>query len=154
QILSWVGDNASSNDTQNMALGENPNNSFDTVNRVRCFNHTLNLAVKAFLKPFDLPEKKKKPVNDAASTHSSDSDNDNDDLNDFALEDEDDLPDLADAFASDRLDQEDDSDNSAWDDLDEEERTELLLATDSVKQVILRVRRSLYHSAVNLNSCS
>ncbi|KAJ6610521.1 hypothetical protein B0H10DRAFT_1811487, partial [Mycena sp. CBHHK59/15] len=98
QILSWVGDNTSSNDTQNTALGENPNNSFDTVNRVRCFNHTLNLAVKAFLKPFDLPEKKKKPVNDAASTHSSDSDNDNDDLNDFALEDEDDLPDLADAL--------------------------------------------------------
>ncbi|KAJ7768983.1 hypothetical protein B0H16DRAFT_1245185, partial [Mycena metata] len=45
KILAWAGDNASSNDTQNTALGADPNNSYDPVNRVRCFNHTLNLAV-------------------------------------------------------------------------------------------------------------
>ncbi|KAJ7192442.1 hypothetical protein GGX14DRAFT_304208, partial [Mycena pura] len=45
KILAWTGDNATSNDTQNTALANNPNNSFDAVNRVRCFNHTLNLAV-------------------------------------------------------------------------------------------------------------
>ncbi|KAJ7190629.1 hypothetical protein GGX14DRAFT_339402, partial [Mycena pura] len=45
KILAWTGDNATSNDTQNTALANNPNNSFDAVNHVRCFNHTLNLAV-------------------------------------------------------------------------------------------------------------
>ncbi|KAJ7501886.1 hypothetical protein B0H11DRAFT_1641207, partial [Mycena galericulata] len=45
KILAWAGDNASSNDTQNTSLGQDPNNSYDAVNRVRCFNHTLNLAV-------------------------------------------------------------------------------------------------------------
>ncbi|KAJ7786902.1 hypothetical protein B0H14DRAFT_2218220, partial [Mycena olivaceomarginata] len=45
KILAWTGDNATSNDTQNTALSDNPNNSFDSVNRVRCFAHTLNLAV-------------------------------------------------------------------------------------------------------------
>jgi hypothetical protein len=34
------------------ALSLNPNNTFDNVNRVRCFNHTINLAVKALLHPF------------------------------------------------------------------------------------------------------
>lgn len=34
------------------ALSLNPNNTFDNVNRVRCFNHTINLAVKALLRPF------------------------------------------------------------------------------------------------------
>ncbi|KAJ7686054.1 hypothetical protein B0H14DRAFT_2230937, partial [Mycena olivaceomarginata] len=45
KILAWTGDNASSNDTQNISLGDSPNNSFEAVNRVRCYNHTLNLAV-------------------------------------------------------------------------------------------------------------
>ncbi|KAJ7767087.1 hypothetical protein B0H14DRAFT_2264292, partial [Mycena olivaceomarginata] len=52
QILAWTGDNASSNDTQNTSLGDSPNNSFEAVNRVHCYNHTLNLSVQAFLHPF------------------------------------------------------------------------------------------------------
>ncbi|KAJ7052448.1 hypothetical protein C8F01DRAFT_920335, partial [Mycena amicta] len=45
KILAWTGDNATSNDTQNTTLGDNPNNSFDADNCVRCFNHILNLAI-------------------------------------------------------------------------------------------------------------
>ncbi|KAJ7362868.1 hypothetical protein DFH08DRAFT_629038, partial [Mycena albidolilacea] len=45
KILAWTGDNATSNDTQNTALGRSSENDFDAFNRVRCFNHTINLAV-------------------------------------------------------------------------------------------------------------
>ncbi|KAJ7804947.1 hypothetical protein B0H14DRAFT_2246771, partial [Mycena olivaceomarginata] len=45
KILAWTGDNVSSNDTQTAAMDESPNNSFDAINRVRCFWHTLNLSV-------------------------------------------------------------------------------------------------------------
>lgn len=139
-MLSWVGDNATSNDTQNDALGANPNNSFDPVNRVRCFNHTLNLAVKAFLVPFAPPEKKK-TGNDKSATSSPD-DDDDDTMTDFALEEDDDLPDLADVSFSDGPDQDNDEDISAWDELGDEERVELLKETDSVKVVISNVRPS------------
>ena len=46
-------DNATSNDKQTTAL-DNLNNSFDSVNRVRCFNHTLQLSVKTLIKPFNV----------------------------------------------------------------------------------------------------
>ncbi|KAJ7366042.1 hypothetical protein DFH08DRAFT_620356, partial [Mycena albidolilacea] len=42
---SLTGDNATSNDTQNTALCRSSENDFDAFNRVRCFNHTINLAV-------------------------------------------------------------------------------------------------------------
>ncbi|KAJ7331047.1 hypothetical protein DFH08DRAFT_617978, partial [Mycena albidolilacea] len=45
KILAWTGDNATSNDTQNTALDRSSENDFDAANRVRCFNHTMNLAV-------------------------------------------------------------------------------------------------------------
>ncbi|KAJ7923913.1 hypothetical protein B0H13DRAFT_1566850, partial [Mycena leptocephala] len=45
KILAVTGDNATSNDTQVVSLSENPNNAFERVNRVRCFNHTINLSV-------------------------------------------------------------------------------------------------------------
>ncbi|TFK48642.1 hypothetical protein OE88DRAFT_1613908, partial [Heliocybe sulcata] len=42
KILSFNGDNATSNDTQTDAL-HRAKNSFHKANRVRCFNHTINL---------------------------------------------------------------------------------------------------------------
>ncbi|KAG6818456.1 hypothetical protein H0H92_002715, partial [Tricholoma furcatifolium] len=51
KIMAINADNATSNDTQTDRLESLPN-SFSGVNRVRCFNHTLNLAVKALLRPF------------------------------------------------------------------------------------------------------
>ncbi|KAJ7576300.1 hypothetical protein C8J56DRAFT_758721, partial [Mycena floridula] len=57
-ILSFTGDNATSNDKQTKFLSNRPENSFKAVNQVRCFNHTLNLAVKSLLRPFQRPAMK------------------------------------------------------------------------------------------------
>jgi len=86
-----VGDNATSNDTQMTALSNNPNNIFSEVNRVRCFNHTINLAVKSLLRPFQIITRRD------GSTASLD-------LDDF------DLPDLE-SVSHDSDDEENDSDD-------------------------------------------
>lgn len=51
QVLAFNGDNATSNDKQAACLHNLPN-SFDEVNRVRCFNHTMQLSARSLLKPF------------------------------------------------------------------------------------------------------
>ena len=45
-------DNASSNDTQTTKLAALPN-LFEVHNRVQCFNHTIQLAAKALLRPLN-----------------------------------------------------------------------------------------------------
>jgi hypothetical protein len=52
--MSFNGDNATSNDKQTETLDTLPN-SFHKFNRVRCFNHTMQLSAKALLKPFSGP---------------------------------------------------------------------------------------------------
>ena len=47
-----IADNATSNDTQREDLTEMAN-SFEEVNHVRCFNHTLQLSAKALMLPFN-----------------------------------------------------------------------------------------------------
>ncbi|KAF7348841.1 Dimer-Tnp-hAT domain-containing protein [Mycena venus] len=152
KFLAWTGDNATSNDTQNTALGDSPNNSFKAVNRVHCFAHTLNLAVQAFLRPFSPPKKKKggkgKDGDDTDDDNDDNSSDSGSDINDFDLEDDEDLPDLAD-ISTDSLDNVDDVNDSAWEAMDEVERVMLLEETDSVKQVITRIRKlafSIIHS--------
>jgi hypothetical protein len=137
KILGWVGDNATSNDTQNTALGDNPNNAFDSANRVRCFAHTLNLAVSAFLRPFSPPSKKKKKGTAAGDDEGSE--DEEDETSPFILEDDDDMPDLVSVSSVDGGEEDDERDTSAWDAMDIQEREELLKETDSVKQVITRV---------------
>ena len=56
QILAFNGDNATSIDKQTEFLNGYPN-SFESINCVQCFNHTLQLSVKAPLKPFGAPPK-------------------------------------------------------------------------------------------------
>jgi hypothetical protein len=147
QILAWTGDNASSNDTQNTSLGDSPNNSFEAVNRVRCYNHTLNLSVQAFLRPFSPPPLKKSgkgkgkardDTEDTDDNNDYDTDDSDSDINDGDLEDDEQLPDLAD-ISTDPLDNVDDVDDSAWEAMEEAERAALLAETDSVKQVITRM---------------
>jgi hypothetical protein len=122
QILAWTGDNALSNDTLNTSLGDSPNNSFEAVNRVRCYNHTLNLSVQAFLCPFSPPPPKKGSKGKGKARDDTDDTDDNDDydtddsdsdIKDGDLEDNKELPDLAD-ISTDPLDNVDDVDNSAW----------------------------------------
>ncbi|KAF7340927.1 Dimer-Tnp-hAT domain-containing protein [Mycena sanguinolenta] len=73
KILSWAGDNASSNDTQTITMSNIQTNSFNKRNRVRCFTHTLNLVAKSILKPFSAPKKKKKTGEDDAGDNDTDS---------------------------------------------------------------------------------
>ncbi|KAL1684501.1 hypothetical protein GGG16DRAFT_33608, partial [Schizophyllum commune] len=58
QVLSVVGDNASPNDKMTKFVDENPSNSFREDARVRCFNHTIQLAANALLYPFGTFRKK------------------------------------------------------------------------------------------------
>lgn len=51
QILTFVGDNATSNDKQTTRLHRLPN-LFESVNHIPCFNHTMQLSAKALLRPF------------------------------------------------------------------------------------------------------
>ena len=53
KILACNYDNAASNDTQVVELARLPN-TFDESNRIRCFNHTLQLSAKTLLKPFNV----------------------------------------------------------------------------------------------------
>src|ERR1700690_1425409 len=50
-MLSYNGDNTTSNDMQTVALAKKKN-SFEECNRGRCFNHTVKLAGNALLRPF------------------------------------------------------------------------------------------------------
>jgi hypothetical protein len=52
KILAVNADNATSNDKQTTKL-DALNNSFEEANRVRCFNHTLQLSAKSLLAPFN-----------------------------------------------------------------------------------------------------
>ncbi|KAK7034802.1 dimer-Tnp-hAT domain-containing protein [Favolaschia claudopus] len=84
KILSWTGDNASSNDTQTTAMSAMPTNSFRKSHRVRCFAHTINLIVKSILKPFSAADKKKKKDGDGDNDNSNTGNDDNDSIPDLA----------------------------------------------------------------------
>ncbi|KAJ6526308.1 hypothetical protein B0H19DRAFT_970611, partial [Mycena capillaripes] len=103
-ILSWTGDNASSNDTQTTAMSDIPTNSFNKRNRVRCFAHTLNLVAKSILRPFSAPEKKKKTGEDNGGDNDTDS-----------------LPDLVSVSDSDSFDGAFDDDDEEMDSAEEED---------------------------------
>ena len=53
KILAVNANNATANDTQTTKLDQ-LDNRFDEENRVRCFNHTLQLSAKALLQPFNI----------------------------------------------------------------------------------------------------
>ena len=58
QILSITGDNVSNNDTMIQYLGDALDEFPGPANQTRCFVHTVNLVVKAILKPFDVQRTK------------------------------------------------------------------------------------------------
>ncbi|KAJ7598263.1 hypothetical protein C8J56DRAFT_769503, partial [Mycena floridula] len=129
QILAFTGDNATSNDTQTQCLSDNENNSFDIDNRVWCFNHMLNLAVKSLLHPFQRPVRK-----DGSEIVL--------DVTDF------DIPELEDVSDDDEallggLDDDKDDEDQGFDELElisETERTMALGEMDVVKETINKVR--------------
>jgi hypothetical protein len=121
-------DNATSNDTQGETLAEMPN-LFDLENRVRCFNHTLQLSAKTLLCPFNVG---------LGKTTEDDDNDDMDDLLDEELDDANDnddndgLPDVPDV---------DDIDDGIdeMDELDANEQEEMLADMAAVRQTVTKV---------------
>jgi hypothetical protein len=124
--LTFTGDNAKTNDVQTDRLEEFPN-TFESVNRIRCFNHIMQLSAKALMKSFTSP---------AASGDNDDNDDDIDIINpviaDFAGDDDGD---------SDGCSNDDDygGDVPAFNALDGEEREELLANTEVVHETLSKV---------------
>jgi hypothetical protein len=138
--MSFNGDNATSNDKQTKFLNALPN-SFNQFNRVRCFNHTMQLSAKALLKPFSGP----------AVT-----DDDDLDVNAASTDDDDDLPALEDLEDDSGDENDDDNDEGGNDEgndkeeeedaleiLDAEEREALLENTAVVRTTLDKVSQYL-----------
>jgi len=123
-------DNATSNNTQSETLAGMAN-SYNEVNRVRCFNHTLQLSAKALLRPFNTALGKAadgdEGLEDADAIFDDDDESDDDET-----EEGDGLPDIPD---------EDDSDDEVdeLEELDEETREQLIVDTETVRQTVSKV---------------
>ena len=131
QILTFNGDNATSNDKQTTALDKLPN-SFEAANRVRCFNHTIQLSAKALLKPFS-----------ASPKDNNESNNDDEDLEEgpeIHYEDpEDDRSDDNGNDEQEEEEEEEEEEEDPLDELDEEAREQLLEDTVAVRMTLNKV---------------
>jgi hypothetical protein len=119
-------------------------NAFDKVNRVRCFNHTLQISAKTLIRPFNAGLS---PIK-AEDGDNIDFGNDNDGVfEDEGLDDADD--DMGDGEEEPNDYAEDDEDVLA--DLDADQRVELLESTATVRSVVSKVCPILSHTAVLTN---
>jgi hypothetical protein len=131
--LTFVGDNASSNDKQTARLHQLPN-TFESVNCIQCFNHTMQLSVKALLRPFASTTSTASPVDTCTATSDDDTSDDNDDQSTSkeASEDEEEKEvgnDGGDSGAEDEVDE-------ALDGLTDEEHEQLLENTATVRTTL------------------
>jgi hypothetical protein len=132
KILAFNADNATANDKQTSKL-DALDNSFEEANRVRCFNHTLQLSAKALLAPFNTAISRKTTHDDElAEADDSDellpdleADQDNDNDND-EVEDDEDKEDLDDGV--DELQE-----------LSENERAQVMENTKAVRNTVTKV---------------
>ena len=134
QILAMNADNATSNDTQGESLADMPN-SFKLENRVRCFNHTLQLSAKTLLRPFNVGLGKATEDGDGADVDDllgQDDDEDEDDN-----EDEDDDEDLLDVPNIDDIDDGIDE----LDELDEDAREDMIADTAAIRETVSKLHR-------------
>jgi hypothetical protein len=123
-------DNATSNDTQGETLADMPN-SFSLENRVRCFNHTLQLSAKTLLRPFNVGLGKttddgdNNDVDELLDVDDDGLDEDDDDNNDGLpiVLDVDDIDDGVDEL----------------DALDADEREEIIADTAAVRETVSKV---------------
>jgi hypothetical protein len=131
KILSFNADNATSNDTQTTKLAA-LDNSFEEENRVRCFNHTIQLSAKELIKPFNpgmttsnqaCSDDDGTPLGDADDPRAdTDTDEDEEDAEDD-VDDVDDIDNLIDEI----------------DMLSEEEREEIVADTAVVRETVVKV---------------
>ncbi len=121
-------DNASSNAIQVTAL-YGLENSFDKANRVRCFNHTIQLAGKVLIKPFNVgmgkAEDSENSTSDSPSLEMLNQDDDIDDDGDTGLPDDRDV---------------EDDDKEI---LSEEEHSSIMADTLEVRETVSKVRLHL-----------
>lgn len=107
-------------------------NSFDIVNRVRCFNHTTQLSAKALLRPFNGTEDEDDANGEEvdpgeAEAEVTDLYDDNDDDDEEEVEDDG------------EADDDDDDDEDPFQDLDDDERLALLENTSTVRETLNKV---------------
>jgi hypothetical protein len=146
KILMFNGDNASSNDTQAVAL-DGKKNSFHVENCIRCFNHTIQLAAKALLRPFYSHVTRDAGDDETADEipdliDYNDDDGDDDGDNDDDGDEEDDNDDI----------NEDDSNVDGLRRMSEMEQAEFQEETAIVKQTITKVRIIQLFLSVQTNS--
>ena len=112
-------------------------NSFEEVNRARCFNHTMHLSVKTLLQPFNAglsgqtEDDEDSDVEDNVIPPLGDVDNDEEEEDEDGSEEDDPV-----VYADDGHDE--------LNELDEAERADLLKNTASVRQAVTKVRICLY----------
>jgi hypothetical protein len=141
QILTFNGDNATSNDKQTTRLHRLPN-AFEAINRIRCFNHTIQLSAKALLCPFTSTI-----VSDAHdSTEANNLPDDDSDIPDLIDDEEDQDEDEGDGSNvgdneddDEDEDGDDDDDDNTFETLSDEEREQLINDTAAVRTTLDKV---------------
>jgi hAT family C-terminal dimerisation region len=146
RILVLNADNAASNDTQTTALAA-MDNTFAEAQRVRCFNHTLQLSAKALLRPFNAAlGKSSGNINMVADEDCEDDilglDNlDDDDLDDL---DDEDMDEVVEELAEDddvvQLANNTDDGIDELQELSENERASIIRDTAVVRTTISKIR--------------
>src|SRR5882762_4803609 len=139
EMLEWFGltekihalnaDNATSNDKQTTKLDALPN-SFEEENRVRCFNHTMQLSAKSLLAPLNPAISQKATQDDEMPEEDEDQPLPEDDA-----EDEDDDDD------EENVEEDDDADDgiNELEELSEDEQAQVLKNTAEVRETVTKV---------------
>jgi hypothetical protein len=122
-------DNATANDKQTTKLDVLPN-SFEKENRVRCFNHTLQLSAKSLLAPFN-PAISQKATQDDEMPEEDD--------NDQLIPEDDDENDEDDPEVDDEENDDDDNGIDELEELSENERAQVLENTAEVRETVTKV---------------
>jgi hypothetical protein len=149
EMLEWFGltekihalnaDNATSNDKQTTKLDALPN-SFEEENRVRCFNHTMQLSAKSLLVPLNPAISQKATQDDEMPEE----DEDQPLLEDDA-EDEDDDDD------EENVEEDNDADDgiNELEELSEDEQAQVLKNTAEVRETVTKVS---HHETENVHT--
>jgi len=136
KVLAVNADNATSNDTQTTKL-HTLDNSFDKENRVRCFNHTIQLSAKSLLKPFNTALSWTSADNDMAAAFGEDI---NDQWIDQGDEGEGDESEEGDEGEGEVEEDVEDDNIDKLQELSEDARKELQEETAAVRETVTKVR--------------
>lgn len=139
KILAVNADNATSNDTQTTTLHK-LDNTFDEANRVRCFNHTIQLSAKSLLKPFNAALSRT-PVDDVAAFDDNNDETigEGDEAEEGQDEDDEDQSEDKGGDEDSIVDKVEDDNIDELQELSEQERLELLEETQAVRSAVTKV---------------